>query len=57
MTAFAVTPVTPTIGAEISNIDLRKTLSEDTMKDLEQALLQWKVLFFRDQDIDIDEQV
>lgn len=56
MTAFAVTPVTPTIGAEISNIDLRKTLSEDTMKDLEQALLQWKVLFFRDQDIDIDDQ-
>ncbi len=26
------------------------------MKDLEQALLQWKVLFFRDQDIDIDDQ-
>jgi taurine dioxygenase len=56
MTAFTVTPVTPNIGAEIGDIHLTSTLSEATMEELEQALLQWKVLFFRDQDIDIEDQ-
>ena len=56
MAEFTVTQVTPTIGAEIGNIDLRNTLSDDTLEDLEQAFLQWKVLFFRDQDIDIEDQ-
>ena len=56
MTTFSITPVTPTIGAEIGNIDLRDTLSDETMADLEQAFLKWKVLFFRDQDIEIEDQ-
>ena len=56
MAAFTVTPVTPNIGAEIGDIDLTSTLSETTMEELEQALLQWKVLFFRDQDIGIEDQ-
>ena len=56
MTTFTVTPVTPTIGAEIGDIDLGSHLADDTMRDLEQALLQWKVLFFRDQGIEVEDQ-
>ncbi|MCD2105548.1 MULTISPECIES: TauD/TfdA dioxygenase family protein [Rhodococcus] len=47
---FTLTPVTPFIGAEISDIDLRDP-SEDQIEDLRRALLEWKVVFFRDQPI------
>ena len=56
MTAFTVTPLTPNFGAEVGDIDLSRTLTSGTMRDLERALLKWKVLFFRDQDIDIEDQ-
>ena len=56
LTAFDVDPVTPHIGAEIHNLDLSEVLSDSVMKELEQALLDWKVLFFRDQNIDIEDQ-
>ena len=56
MTAFTITPLTPNFGAAIGEIALSSTLTEDTMRDLEQALLQWKVLFFRNQDIEIEDQ-
>lgn len=49
--AFSLTPHTPTIGAEISGIRLGADLSDDTMAELRRALLEWKVLFFRDQNI------
>jgi len=48
--------MTPNFGAEIGQIDLRNTLSEDAMRSLERALLKWKILFFRNQDIDIEDQ-
>lgn len=41
----------PTIGAEIGNVTLSGDLPDDTIDDIRQALLDWKVLFFRDQDI------
>jgi taurine dioxygenase len=50
--SFSVAPVTPTIGAEISGIRLAGDLPDETMAELRRALLEWKVLFFRDQDID-----
>ena len=49
---FAVKPHTPTIGAEISGLRLGGDLSDEVMAELRRALLEWKVLFFRDQDID-----
>ena len=49
---FTVTPVAPTIGAESSGIRLGGKLSDETMAELHRALLEWKVLFFRDQDIE-----
>ncbi|MGW0040866.1 TauD/TfdA dioxygenase family protein [Rhodococcus sp. NPDC003348] len=46
--------VTPTIGAEISGIDLG-SLDDEAFAEIERALLEWKVLFFRDQHITRDE--
>ncbi|NLP63463.1 TauD/TfdA dioxygenase family protein [Paraburkholderia sacchari] len=48
---FTVTRHTPTIGAEIGDIDLRERLDDATCLALRRALLKYKVLFFRDQDI------
>lgn len=49
---LSIRPCTPTIGAEIDGVDLGADLDDDTWAELHQALLEWKVLFFRDQDID-----
>jgi taurine dioxygenase len=48
---FTVQRYTPAIGAEIGNIDLREPLDDDTYLALRRALVKFKVLFFRDQDI------
>lgn len=54
---IAVEPLTGLIGAEIGNIDLRDTLSDAVMAEVEQALLEWKVIFFRDQDISTEDHL
>ncbi|MCG7401659.1 TauD/TfdA dioxygenase family protein [Caballeronia zhejiangensis] len=48
---FTVTQATPAIGAYVSDIDLRQPLDEPTYLALRRALIRYKVLFFRDQDI------
>lgn len=48
---ITVNPVAPTIGAEIGGVRLGGDLDEQTMAEIKKALLDWKVLFFRDQDI------
>ncbi|CAD6561567.1 Alpha-ketoglutarate-dependent taurine dioxygenase [Paraburkholderia hiiakae] len=48
---FSVRQLTPSIGAEIGDLDLREPLDEPTYLALRRALVQHKVLFFRDQDI------
>lgn len=50
-THFDLKPLSPTIGAELHGIDLRETLSDAAIAAVRQALLDWKVIFFRDQDI------
>ena len=52
-----VRPLTSVIGAEVSGIDLREPLDAATVARLSDALLQWKVLFFRDQRITQDQQI
>ena len=47
---ITVSPLTPAIGAEIGNIDLRKVSSDD-IADIRAALLEYKVVFFRDQSL------
>ena len=45
---ITVSPLTPAIGAEIGNIDLRQ-VSSDEIADIRATLLEYKVVFFRDQ--------
>ncbi|MFJ5079511.1 TauD/TfdA dioxygenase family protein [Streptomyces sp. NPDC088553] len=44
-----ICPLTPHIGAEIEGVDLSLPIDEDVAEEIRQALLEWKVLFFRDQ--------
>ena len=48
---FTVTPLAPTIGAEVGGIDLAAPIDDELRAELRRALLEWKVLFFHDQDI------
>jgi taurine dioxygenase len=54
---LSLAPLTPTIGAEVSGIDLARPLAPASKATLRQALLDWKVLFFRDQDITTDQHL
>jgi len=51
--AFVVRPLTPTIGAEI-DLDLRR-VDDELQREIHRALLDWKVLFFRDQQLTVEE--
>ena len=50
--AVEVVPLSIHIGAEIRGVDLRAPLSTAEVNDIRAALLQWKVVFFRDQSLD-----
>ena len=52
---FEVKPMTPTIGAEIIGLDLTQPMSDGTFEKLHTAFLDRKVLFFRDQDLTLDQ--
>ena len=53
-----VEPLTATIGAEIGGVDLASPVSDDVVAGIRAALLQWKVIFFRDQfDLDRDRHI
>ena len=49
---IVVTPLTLHIGAEISNLDLKQPLPAAQLKAVRDALLKWKVVFFRGQHLD-----
>jgi taurine dioxygenase len=49
---LTVTPCSPNIGAEITDIDLTRPLDADQVQQLHEALAEHLVLFFRDQHID-----
>ena len=50
-------PLTPTIGAEVSGVDLAKPLDAGAVVAMRAALLDWKVLFFRGQDITTEQHL
>ena len=54
---LTLSPLTPTIGAEVSGVDLTRPLDTPTVGAIRQALLDWKVLFFRDQDLTTEEHL
>ena len=44
-----IAPLTATIGAEIAGVDLADHLDDAVIEEIREALLEWKVVFFRDQ--------
>lgn len=54
---LVATPLTGHIGAEISNIDLSRPLSDTDFEAVQAALARYEVLVFRDQDISLDAQI
>jgi taurine dioxygenase len=55
--ALEVRPQSGWTGAEIHGIDLTKPLDDQQVAEVRAALLQWKVVFFRDQFIDHDDHL
>ncbi|MGK2740290.1 TauD/TfdA dioxygenase family protein [Tepidicaulis sp. LMO-SS28] len=54
---FTLEPMTPTIGAVVRGVDMGQVPDEKTKMLLREALLDWKVLFFRDQDISTEAHI
>lgn len=52
---FEATLQSPCLGAEIRGVDLRKPVSRELADELATALVEYKVLFFRDQDLTTEE--
>jgi taurine dioxygenase len=52
---ITVKPVTPTIGAEVSGVDLRRPLGNQQFQEVHDALMEHQVIFFRDQHLTLDQ--
>lgn len=52
-----VAPLSPTIGAEIGGVRMSGALPADVLAELRRALLEWKVIFLRDQDVSIEDHI
>ncbi|MFB2837348.1 TauD/TfdA dioxygenase family protein [Floridanema evergladense] len=50
-------PISGRIGAKILGVDLSANLSDDTIGEIRQALIKYKVIFFRNQKLDAEGQV
>jgi len=50
-----VRKLNPVIGAEINGVDLSKDLSTQQFKELHEALMENLVIFFRDQNMTVDQ--
>jgi len=53
---FTVTAMSPTIGAEIGGVRIGGDIDDELRAELRRALLEWKVLVFRDQHIERKDQ-
>jgi taurine dioxygenase len=53
---FEVRPGGALIGAEIVGVDIGEPQKDEVLDDLDRALLEWKVLVFRDQHITLEQQ-
>ena len=54
--SITVRKLTGHIGAEVSGIELRKTISEADQAALRDCLARYQVMFFRDQHLDLQQQ-
>lgn len=50
-----VVPIAPHFAAEITGVDLRQTLPDEAVREIEKAISQYAVLVFRDQSLTDDE--
>ena len=50
-----VTPIEAPCGARVTDLDLRHELAAERISDIRQAWLQYHVLVFPDQDLDVDD--
>jgi taurine dioxygenase len=55
-TRFSVEPVGVTIGGFVHGLDLRQPLDDGAFAELRAALLEWKVLFLREQHLTVAQQ-
>src|ERR1700733_680594 len=55
--SLTVQPLQPTIGAEISGIDLSSPLSTELRDQIKSTLLNYKVVFFRNQQLNREQQI
>lgn len=53
---ISLRPVSPTIGAVVEGISLAEEIDEELFEEIDRALLEWKVLFFKNQSITASEQ-
>ena len=53
--SIAVRPVSPALGAEVEGIDLSQPLDPESRSQINDALMTHQVLFFRDQDMTIEQ--
>lgn len=56
-TSIDVRPMSGYTGAEIHGVDLREPLEPDVLAEVRRTLLQWKVVFFRDQDLTQEQHI
>ena len=54
---YTIKRLSPSIGAELLDLDLKEPLSENLKEEIYQALLVYKVIFFRDQDLTLEEHL
>ncbi|MDB4974221.1 MAG: taurine catabolism dioxygenase TauD [Myxococcaceae bacterium] len=54
VSSLVVRPLEPTIGAEISGVDISQPISDEVRDEIKRTILQYKVVFFRDQHLDED---
>jgi taurine dioxygenase len=54
--SFEVAPLTGSIGAELLGIDLSHVLPDETIQEIRRALVEYGVVFFRDQSLDAEQQ-
>lgn len=55
--SIEVSPLSIHTGAEIAGVDLTRPLTPREIRDIRDALVTWKVIFFRDQFLDHDQHV
>jgi taurine dioxygenase len=50
-------PLSPTVGAEVDGVDVAAPLDDETLAELRRALLDYKVIFFRDQHVTTEQHL